>query len=254
MNLLDHRNRSSVPDIILLVRQAALIFACGFTALLLALSLRGQTPAAATKSYSEDHRPPLFFRETWKNPFDTDNAQEPRLRQDHVIGANLEQHIYGPDDKDIRIVNHKAPTDDPTYVWTGASPTNWAVTLGDKRNFVDLSGPVTKIRWRVKEAGFHLLRPVLKLADGSYLVGDHAESYSQDWIETEFSLAGVRWRGLDMDRGVVETIDGQWKTNVDLSKVDEVGFTDLMRGSGGGPGGGTRVDWIEVYGRPVKRN
>jgi len=53
---------------------------------------------------------------------------------------------------------------------------------------------------------------------------------------------------------VVETIDGVWKSNVDLSKVDEVGFTDLMRGSGGGPGGGTRVDWIEVYGSPVPRD
>ena len=98
-----------------------------------------------------------------------------------------------------------------------------------------------------------MLRPVLKLADGTYLVGDHAEAYTQDWIETEFPLADVRWRGLDMQRGVVETIDGVWKTNVDLSKVDEVGFTDLMRGSGGGPGGGTRVDWMEVYGVPVKR-
>jgi hypothetical protein len=39
-----------------------------------------------------------------------------------------------------------------------------------------------------------------------------------------------------------------------LSKVDEIGFTDLMRGSGGGPGGGTRVDWIEVYGKPTPRS
>lgn len=102
-------------------------------------------------------------------------------------------------------------------------------------------------------AGFHLLRPVLKLGDGSFLVGDHAESYSVDWNITEFPLSDVRWRGLDMGCGVVEAIDGQWKRDPDLSRVDEVGFTDLMRGSGGGPGGGTRVDWIEVYGNPVPR-
>ena len=126
------------------------------------------------------------------------------------------------------------------------------MTLRDKSNFVDLSGPVAKIRWRVKEAGFHLLRPVVKLADGTMWVGDHTEGYTQDWIETEFSLADVRWRGIDIARGVVETIDGLLHA-IDLSEVDEVGFTDLTRGSGGGPGGGTRVDWIEVYGRPVAR-
>jgi hypothetical protein len=209
--------------------------------------------AGAAKEFPEDHRPPLFFRETWKNPLETDNAQEPKVRQDHMTNPNLELKLYGPDIKDIRIVRHQAPADDPTYIWSGSSPTNWALTMRDKSNYVDLRGPVAKIRWRTKEAGFHLLRPVVKLADGTFLVGDHTEGYSQDWLETEFSLADVRWRGLDIERGVVETIDGVWKNNVDLSKVDEVGFTDLMRGSGGGPGGGTRVDWMEVYGSPVPR-
>ena len=216
-----------------------------------AIWAQAPVPAAA-KQYPEDHRPPLFFRETWKNPFDTDNAQEPKVRQDHVGSPNLELKLYGPENKDIRIVNHRQPSDDPTYIWSGASPVNWALTLRDKNNFVDLSGPVAKIRWRVKEAGFHLLRPVVKLADGTMWVGDHTEGYTQDWIETEFSLADVRWRGIDITRGVVETIDGLLHA-IDLTEVDEVGFTDLTRGSGGGPGGGTRVDWIEVYGRPVAR-
>jgi hypothetical protein len=43
----------------------------------------------------------------------------------------------------------------------------------------------------------------------------------------------------------------------DLSKVDEVGFTDLMPGNvadnGHGTSGASRVDWIEIYGNPVKR-
>lgn len=175
------------------------------------------------------------------------------MRQDHLESPNLELKLYGPPNLDIRIVRHAAPKDDPTYIWSGSSPVNWALTLRDKNNDVDLSGPVAKIRWRTKMAGFHLLRPVLKLGDGSFLVGDHAESYSVDWNITEFPLSDVRWRGLDMGCGVVEAIDGQWKRDPDLSRVDEVGFTDLMRGSGGGPGGGTRVDWIEVYGNPVPR-
>ena len=37
----------------------------------------------------------------------------------------------------------------------------------------------------------------------------------------------------------------------DLSKVDEIGFTDLM--AGGRSDACSRVDWIEVYGKPVKR-
>jgi hypothetical protein len=203
-----------------------------------------------TRDYPENHRPPLFLRETWKDPFATDGKQETAVRQDHLESPNLELKVYGPPNVDIRIVRHMEPKDDPTYIWSGESPVNWAVILRDKTRYVDLSGPVAKIRWRTKMAGFHMVRPVLKLADGSFLVGDHAESYSTDWNITEFALADVRWRGLDIGNGVV---DGRWRAAPDLSRVDAVGFTDLMRGSGG-PGGGTRVDWIEVYGNPVPRD
>jgi hypothetical protein len=40
---------------------------------------------------------------------------------------------------------------------------------------------------------------------------------------------------------------------VDLSKVDEIGFADLMPGSGHGPGGWSDVAQLEVYGKPVTR-
>jgi hypothetical protein len=40
----------------------------------------------------------------------------------------------------------------------------------------------------------------------------------------------------------------------DLSKVDAVGFADLSPGSGHGSGGYADVAWIEVYGKPVKRD
>ena len=208
-----------------------------------------QQKAQPPRVYPEDHRPPLFLRETWKDP----GVQEILVTAEHLTNPNLEMKLYGPGKVDVRIVHHQAPKDDPTYIWSGSAPANWVLTLRDKNNYVDLSGPVARIRWRTKEAGFHLLRPVLKLADGTFLVGDHVEGFTQDWLETEFSLADVRWRGLNPET-VVETIDGQWKQNPDLSRVDEVGFTDLMRGSGGGPGGGSRVDWIEVYGVPVKRS
>jgi hypothetical protein len=218
-----------------------------------------QQPAAAPAAAQnprvipEDHRPPLFFRETWKAGMPAKGANEAPITQELVTSPNLTLQLYGPGGKDVQISQHQSPKDDPTYVWTGLTQGNWAVTLKDKTNFVDLSGPVAKIRWRVKEAGFHLLRPVVKLSDGTYLIGNHTEGYTADWYETEFPLADVRWRKMD-PKQATEAADGKWIDNPDLSKVDEVGFTDLAVGSGHGAGGSTRVDWIEVYGNPVPRS
>ena len=39
----------------------------------------------------------------------------------------------------------------------------------------------------------------------------------------------------------------------DLSRIDEIGFTDLSGGAGHGAEGNSAVDWIEVYGNAVKR-
>lgn len=211
--------------------------------------VRQQQQPTVPRYVPEDHRPSLFFRESWKNP----PTQEPKVQQSDVQNQNLELKLYGPENRDIRIVIHASPKDDPSYIWSGSSPVNWALTLRDKDNYVDLSGPVSKIRWRTKQAGFNLLRPVLKLADGKYVVGDYTEGYTGDWRETEFAIASVRWRYFDPINAVTTRTEPNWVVNPDLSKVDEVGFTDLMRGSGGGAGGGSRVDWIEVYGNPVKR-
>ena len=208
--------------------------------------LAAQEPA---RFVPEDHRPPLFFRETWKDP----EVQERKVVQSDLVSPQLLLTLYGPPAIDVRLVKHTSPKDDPSYIWSGSSPQPWALTLKDRNSDVDLSGPVAKIRWRTKQAGYNLLRPVLKLADGRVLVGDYTEGYTGDWRETEFSLASVRWRALDSANIVTARREPGWAENVDLSKVEEVGFTDLMRGSGGGPGGGSRVDWIEVYGRPVPR-
>jgi hypothetical protein len=45
--------------------------------------------------------------------------------------------------------------------------------------------------------------------------------------------------------------EGKPVLNPDLSRVDEIGFTDLM--VGGQSVACSRVDWIEVYGKPVDR-
>jgi hypothetical protein len=212
----------------------------------LGVSVLCQQPAPLVP---EDHRPPRFLRETWNDP----EIQERTVVQSDLVSPQLRLTLYGPPAIDVRIVKHASPADDPSYIWSGSSPEPWALTLKDRNNYVDLSGPVAKIRWRTKQAGFNLLRPVLKLADGRFLVGEYTEPYTGDWRESEFSLASVRWRTFDSSTVVTARREPGWAANVDLRKVDEVGFTDLVRGSGGGPGGGSRIDWIEVYGQPVPR-
>src|SRR6185295_10458104 len=55
------------------------------------------------------------------------------------------------------------------------------------------------IRWRTRVSGFHLLRPIVKLADGAWLVGDYATAQSTGWVESEIQLADVRWRNLNIE-------------------------------------------------------
>jgi hypothetical protein len=95
------------------------------------------------------------------------------------------------------------------------------------------------------------VRPVVKLADGTWLVGDFADSYTYDFHESEFFFADLRWLKLDMP---TLTTKGTLLNMVDLSKVDEIGIVDLTPGSGHGLGGFSDVGWIEVYGKPVARS
>jgi hypothetical protein len=99
----------------------------------------------------------------------------------------------------------------------------------------------------VRTSGFHQIRPVLKLADGTWLVGDRTTGPFSDFNQADVTIADVRWLKLDIDR-VVSV--GNWVEHPDLTKVDEVGFADLMPGSGHGPGGYVNVGRIEVYGTP----
>ena len=52
-----------------------------------------------------------------------------------------------------------------------------ALALRHRDNYVDLTG-LAKIRWRTKQTGFHVIRPIVKLADGTWLVGDYGEAPS----------------------------------------------------------------------------
>jgi hypothetical protein len=208
-----------------------------------------QSPGATTAVY-----PPLFFREDWK--FDksvpnvnTEREPEHPIVQTDVANENLEVHLYG-DKAGTRTVLQPY-NKDITYVMSLLTTSNWAIALRDKNNDVDLTG-LAMWTWRTRVSGFHLLRPILKLADGTWLVGDKTVGLSNDWVQSEFLLGDVRWRTLDITN-VVEGREAMWVEHPDLSKGEEIGFTDLMRGAGHGSGGGTRVDWIQVTGKPVPR-
>ena len=210
------------------------------TPFLIALAA-GAAAAAPAPQAPEDNRPPLLFREDWKET----PAATP-VTQDHVANTNLLLGLYGPGQEGIRKSHHDTPKDDPYYLWLGSCPSSCAVSLRHKDAFVDLTG-LAKIKWRTKQTGFRSLRLTLKLADGTWLVSDYAEGPAPDWHETEFSIAGLRWRRLN----IKTIVEGAWVEKPDLSRVDEIGWTELA--PGGGTPSSSRVDWIEVYGQPVKR-
>jgi hypothetical protein len=225
---------------------------------------------------------PVFFREDWQYDHSEPNVNreaEPEhpVAQGDVLNPNLEVRVYG-DAVGTRIVlqpenRNTAPgggeglvyfmsllcgteldrTDLEGNVVLGPSThANCAVTLRDRNNDVDLSG-VAAIKWRTRVSGFQCLRPILKLASGQWLVGDKCSQGPQtSWADHEIQIVDVRWRNLNIDE-VVPARDGYWVPYPDLSRVEEIGFTDMMRGAGHGSGGGSRLDWIEVTGRPVPR-
>jgi hypothetical protein len=192
-------------------------------------------------SQETNYRPGLFFREDWK-----ETPAEIPLSQKHVNNPGLLVQLYGPGQDSLKKSNHEKPVDDPFYVWSGLCLENWMVTLKHKTDNVDLTG-FAKIVWRSKQAGLRYLRITLKLADGTWLVSDQFDSASKDWRIREFNIQDLNWFKLD-SKTIVET---GAVTNPNLSNVEEIGFTDLM--PGGKSASCTRLDWIEVYGKPVKR-
>ncbi len=183
----------------------------------------------------------LFFREDWK-----ETPAEMPITQSHVANPELVLALYGPGQHGIKKSNHPQIPNDPYYVWSGACPGNWAVTLRHKSSDADLTGSAV-IRWRTRQSGFRELRIILKLSGGRWLVSDASDDAADDWREREFKLANVRWRELDICR----VTEGKWAESPDLSRVEEIGFTDLM--PGGMSDACSRLDWIEVYAKPVPR-
>lgn len=187
------------------------------------------------------YRPSLFLREDWKEiPAATPVTQE------HVANKDLIMGLYGPGCDSLKKSHHESPSDDPYYVWSGLCIGNWAVTLKNSKSYVDLSG-YAKILWRSKQSGLRELHLLIRLADGTWLVSAQSEGFSKDWRIFEFNIMDLNWYSLN----IKTVIELKPVSNPDLTRVDEIGFTDLM--TGGGSDACSRLDWIEVYGKPVPR-
>src|SRR5688572_2233701 len=197
---------------------------------------------------------PLFFDVNWVRP--PSQTGQTKLVQENIGDANLELKQYGLHESCLLTSGNPGSETTPFSVWSGECEDPFATLFRHKSSFVDLTG-TAKIRWAVKTSGFHVVRPVVKLADGTMYVGDQASASVPMLVTNEFVPAFIRWVKLDPKR--VVTMGGTggpfneiWVTP-DLARVDEVGFVDLMPGSGHGTGGYIHVHTFQVYGRSVPR-
>jgi hypothetical protein len=212
-------------------------------------------PAPAPGAVQPPPVPVLLFNMTLKN-----QTRLP-LSQNTVTTPNVELQLYG-DGKNIVVATGSGPQLPRLFFGLCTGPCGF--TLRDKNNYFDLRGKAS-IRFTTIVSGFHRVRPLIKLADGTLLIGDQAEGSTADYHRYDISFSDCRWLRLDPLRGV--TLGGAW-VQPDLSKVDEVGYFDIIPGSGlwsapGLPlekqpappaGGWIAVSSFELWGQPVGRN
>ncbi|HVZ24069.1 MAG TPA: hypothetical protein VG871_23510 [Vicinamibacterales bacterium] len=191
-------------------------------------------------------RPGLLFREEWGQ---TEKGGEHPTGPESVTNPNLELKLYGTTGKEVLLTGVKGDDNNPIHLWTGMCSTPCAVALRDKTSMADLTG-LARIRWTTKMSGLHQVHPIVKLADGTWLVGDKGDGSVADWQTSEINFSQLRWLRLDIDKVVTK---GNFVSNPDLTKVDEIGYADLIPGSGHGPGGWSDVAAIEVYAKAVPR-
>ena len=192
-------------------------------------------------------RPPLFLSEPWVSTRGA--ATEIPLTQANVTSKDLELHTIGAD---MQISGQNGPdAPNPPHSYNGLCKTACGIAFSKKDVYADLSrGAVMRLNSKV--SGFHQARPLVKLADGTWLVGDHAVGAigGAAYVTSEFALSDLRWIKFDPDKLVTV---GPFLPKVDLGKVEQVGYIDLIPGSGHGVGGWDDVGLFELYADSVPR-
>jgi hypothetical protein len=189
------------------------------------------------------------------------NEMRSALSQAALTTPNMNLQLYG-DGGNIIVATGTGPQLPRLFFGLCKGPCGF--TLRDRNNYFDLRGRA-HIRFTTIVSGFHRVRPIIKMADGTLLIGDQAEGSVADYHPYQINFSEVRWLRLDPVRGV--TLGGTW-VEADLSRVDEVGYFDVIPGSGvwsaeGQPvekqpappaGGWIAVSSFELWGQPVSRN
>ena len=108
----------------------------------------------------------------------------------------VEAKVYGTNASVIRAAEHEGRIN----LWTGLATSPVAVTLRDKRNYVDLTG-LARLRWMVRTSSIHTLYPVVKLADGSLHRRQPRHLTDGEFLQVEVVFAGMRWYKLGSGKG-----------------------------------------------------
>jgi hypothetical protein len=203
----------------------------------------GARPAAPAEN---PQRAPLLWKEEWKQ---NEGGKEGPLNLTGSVGnADLELKLYGPGAK-LNMLGKNGDDGNPAHVFSGEATSQMAFAFHDKKGPADLSG-LSRIRVNTKMSGLHKVYPIVKLASGDWYMADKAAGAStKDWVVEDVPFSDVRWYKLDIANVVTK---GNPVDKIDLSKVDEIGFADIIPASGHGPGGWFDVGQIEVFGRMAK--
>ncbi len=201
----------------------------------------------------ETERPTLLFMETWQqseaalgSPMSShasDNdyylaGQNALTNNDLVLG------LYGYRSGDITVYEHEGRID----LWTGLAGSPVAVTLKSRRGYIDLRG-LARMRAIVRTNNLHALHPVIKLADGVLAVGSQSIETGGAFLSVEVAFENQDWFVLDPEEVAV----GGAVMDIDLSRVDEVGFANLSAGGGHGFAGWSNISTLEIYADSISR-
>src|SRR5262249_10896088 len=136
-----------------------------------ALLLLGTVTGRTLAQRGAPPTPELLFSMTLQN-----DTRLP-LGQKSITTPNVDLQLYG-DGKNIIVAVGKGANFPRTFFGLCDKPCGF--TLRDRNNYFDLRGRAN-IKFTTIVSGFHRVRPIIKLADGTLLIGDQAEGSVADY-------------------------------------------------------------------------
>ena len=154
---------------------------------------RQQTPAPGTQKPGMAPRPPLLYSESWRLPPHTGEETDENMRFTPAVVTNprLEAKLYGPDASVVRASVHEERID----LWNGMASSPVAVTLRDRRNYVNLTDPA-RLRWIVRTNAIHRCTRSCgwrTAGSSSAIAGSRRTASSSPWRSPSPTCAGTHW-------------------------------------------------------------